>query len=59
MARILPIPVASRYCAALNYGIGHYDSLIVAAALQTGSVILYVEDMQHGQVVDGRSARWM
>ena len=37
-----------------RYGLGHYDSLIIAAALQTGSAILYTEDMQHGQVIDGR-----
>jgi predicted nucleic acid-binding protein len=31
-----------------------WDSLIVAAALDAGCSILYSEDMQHGQVVDGR-----
>jgi len=29
-----------------RYGFGHYDSLIIAAALQIGSAILYTEDMQ-------------
>lgn len=37
-----------------RYGFGHYDRLIIAAALQTGGAILYTEDMQHGQVIDGR-----
>lgn len=31
-----------------------WDSLIVAAALDAGCSTLYTEDMQHGQVVDGR-----
>ncbi len=31
-----------------------WDSLIVAAALDAGCSTLYSEDMQHGQVVDGR-----
>jgi predicted nucleic acid-binding protein len=30
-----------------------YDSLIIAGARMTGSAILYSEDMQHGQVIDG------
>ena len=31
-----------------------YDALIVAAALLAGCRTLHSEDMQHGQVVDGR-----
>ena len=31
-----------------------WDSLIVAAALDAGCSTLYSEDMQHGQVIDGR-----
>lgn len=31
-----------------------WDSLIVAAALDAGCSTLYSEDMQHGEVVDGR-----
>ena len=34
-----------------NYG--WYDSLIIAAAIESGSKILYSEDMQHGQVIEG------
>jgi predicted nucleic acid-binding protein len=34
-------------------GYSFYDSLIVAAAAQTGCNILYTEDMQHGQLVAG------
>jgi len=37
-----------------RYRYGHYDSLILATALAAGCSILYTEDMQHGQVIDGR-----
>jgi len=46
--------IRSAWALTERYGFGHYDSLIIAAALQTGSTILYTEDMQHGQVIDGR-----
>lgn len=35
-------------------GVSYWDSLIVAAALAADCSILYSEDMQHGQIVDGR-----
>ncbi len=35
-------------------GYSWYDSLIIAAALASGCSILFSEDLQHGQVVDGR-----
>jgi predicted nucleic acid-binding protein len=35
-------------------GFSHYDSLIVATALSINCSVLYSEDLQHGQVVDGR-----
>lgn len=31
-----------------------YDSMIVASALLAGCATLYSEDLQHGQVIDGR-----
>lgn len=37
-----------------RYSFSHWDSLIVAAALQAKCTILYSEDMQHGQVIDDR-----
>jgi predicted nucleic acid-binding protein len=46
--------IRSAWALAERYGFGHYDSLIIAAALQTGSDTLYTEDMQHGQVIEGR-----
>ena len=35
-----------------RYGLSIYDSLIVAAALLAGCMILYSEDMQDGQVIE-------
>ncbi len=37
-----------------RYGFSFYDSLIIAAALETGCTTLYSEDMQDGQVIDGK-----
>jgi predicted nucleic acid-binding protein len=31
-----------------------YDSMIVSAALQAGCTVLYSEDMQHGQKIEGQ-----
>ena len=39
---------------AQRYGIGIYDALIVASALEANCGILYSEDMQDGQVIEGR-----
>ncbi len=36
------------------HAFNYWDSLIVAAALEAGCATLYTEDMQHGQVIDGR-----
>lgn len=44
--------LASRLREAASFSF--WDSLIVAAALDAGCSTLYSEDMQHGQVVDGR-----
>ena len=37
-----------------RYGYHHYDSMIIAAALQAGCEKLYSEDMQHRQIIDKR-----
>ena len=34
-------------------GYAHYDSQIIASALAAGCDVLYSEDMQHGQLIDG------
>ncbi len=38
----------------MHDGLSHWDALIVAAALATGCDTLYSEDMQAGQVFEGR-----
>lgn len=37
---------------AARYGFSHYDSLMVACALETGCKHFYSEDMQHGQLIE-------
>lgn len=37
-----------------RYGFSLHDSMIVASALCSGARTLYTEDLQHGQIVDGR-----
>ena len=54
-----PIPLTSEmHGAALRlagqYGFHIYDALIVAAALEADCATLYSEDLQSGQVIDGR-----
>ena len=48
-------PTAVLYQTAISlrgrYGFSFYDSLIIAAALESGCTRLYSEDMQHGQQV--------
>jgi predicted nucleic acid-binding protein len=39
---------------AIRYKFSFYDSLIVSAALQCECEILFTEDMQDGQVIDGQ-----
>jgi predicted nucleic acid-binding protein len=39
-----------------RYKLSYFDSIIVAAALNTGSTILYSEDMQNGLIVEGELA---
>jgi len=34
-------------------GFSFYDALIVSAALESGCIRLYTEDLQHGQQIDG------
>ncbi len=36
-----------------KYKISYWDSLIIASALQNNCTILYTEDMQHEQIIDG------
>lgn len=36
-----------------RYRFSYWDSLIVEAALRGGAEVLYTEDLQHGQIIDG------
>lgn len=38
----------------VKYGFGYWDSLIVAAALENDCEILLTEDMQDGQLIEGK-----
>ena len=39
---------------AKRYQFSFYDSLIISAALESGCKILYSEDLQHNQIIDGK-----
>jgi predicted nucleic acid-binding protein len=57
LCEVVPLDVATvREAIRLvrRYRFSHWDSLIVAAALLAGCERLYSEDLQHGQVIDGR-----
>ena len=54
---IHPLTVATNKRAlalAERYRLHIYDAMIVAAALEAGCDTLYSEDMQHGQMIEGR-----
>ena len=56
-AECLPITEQTHDAAlqiAQRYGYGLYDSLILASAIEANCATLLSEDMQDGQVVDGR-----
>jgi len=53
----LPITIKMHEAAlkiAEQHGFGFYDALVVAAALEAGCAILYSEDFQDGQKIDGQ-----
>ena len=55
--RVEPTDVAtvrSAWKVQARYRFSYYDSLIISAALAAGCKTLYSEDMQHGQVIEGR-----
>ena len=37
-----------------RYGFSFYDSMIISAAIDSSCAILYSEDLQNGQVIDGK-----
>ena len=36
-----------------RYGFSYWDSVVIASALDAGCEVLYTEDLQHGQLVEG------
>ncbi len=38
----------------VKYKLSHWDSLVIASGLEAGCTILYSEDMQHNQLIDGK-----
>lgn len=38
----------------MRYGYSYWDSLIIDTALQSNCTILYSEDMQHNQLIEGK-----
>ena len=55
LTQIVPV-TAQTHEAGINiaerFGFSIYDSMIVAAAMQSGCDTLFSEDLQHGQVID-------
>ena len=39
---------------AVTYKLSHGDSLVIAAALEAHCAILYSEDLNHGQLIEGK-----
>ena len=53
----VPITLATHKHALIiaeRHGVRIYDAMILASALATNCAILYTEDLQDGQVIDGR-----
>jgi predicted nucleic acid-binding protein len=53
----LPVTIEMHEAAlkiAEKHGYGIYDALVIAAALEAGCSILYSEDFQDGQTIDGK-----
>ena len=38
----------------IRHGFSYWDSLVIANALEASSQVLYSEDLQHGQQIEGR-----
>ncbi len=51
---ITPATIQRALDIAARYGFSWFDSLIVASALDAGCDLLYTEDLQHGQLIEGK-----
>jgi predicted nucleic acid-binding protein len=59
VCRVEPLTVATHtrgLAISERYGFGFYDSMIVAAALLADCSVLWTEDLQDGQSIEGRLA---
>lgn len=54
VALVAPQTVLNALELAQRYSLSHFDAQIVASALESGCEVLYSEDLQDGQVLDGR-----
>lgn len=57
LTEVIPVDVSIHEAGidiAERYGFSIYDSMIVAAALKSDCHIVFSEDMQHGQIIDGQ-----
>jgi predicted nucleic acid-binding protein len=45
--------VRSALALGVKYKYSYFDSLIIASAMEAGCSVIYSEDMQHGQVIEG------
>ena len=50
---VTSLTIAKAIAFAEKYGYSYYDSLILSAANETESSILYSEDFQNGQIIEG------
>jgi predicted nucleic acid-binding protein len=60
LCQVKPLTVATHERAlalAERYGYQIYDALRLASALENGCSILYTEDLQHGQQIEGLTIR--
>ncbi len=46
--------IVSAFSISVKYGFSYWDSLIVAAALENDYEVLFTEDMQDSQLIEGR-----
>jgi predicted nucleic acid-binding protein len=51
---VTPATIQRALDIASRYGFSWFDSLIVATALDAGCDTLYTEDLQHGQMIEGK-----
>ena len=60
LVEVMPLLVGTHDRAltlAAHYGFGFYDALIVASALEASCDVLYTEDLQDGQKIEGLTIR--